>query len=465
MKYIIIIILSVLLSSCFDTPDALQRVKNSGELKVLIRNIPGVYYEGPFGPVGFDYELAKEFANTLGVKLVLINKHNVPDMLSALKNHQANMATGRIIKTEQRQVLYHFSTAYQYINQKLVYHSSSKRLRKIHQLDQKVLEVVKNSSQEELLFSLKKTILPNIEWHSSKETSVEDLLGLVNERFIDYTIANSDEIKVNQRFYPELRVAFSLAQDQPVSWVFTQMANDLSLINEANKFLTHYKKTHQFTILNERYYGHIKQFDYVDTRVFQRHIKDRLPKFQPWFEKAGNDQKLDWNLLAAISYQESHWKIDAISPTGVKGLMMLTNATAADIGVNNRLSPYQSIFGGAEYYSKLLKRFPDEIKEPDRTYFALAAYNMGYGHVSDARKLCKKRGLDNRRWANLKQILPLLQRAKWYEQTRHGYTRSNETLNYVKNIRRYYDILKWQNVEKKQKPVKVKALDIEVPAL
>ena len=291
------------------------------------------------------------------------------------------------------------------------------------------------------------------------------MLSLVNERFIDYTIANSEEIKVNQRFYPELRVAFSLAQDQPVSWAFTQLADDLSLINEANKFLAYYKKTHQFTILNERYYGHISKFDYVDTKVFQRHIQSRLPKFQPWFEKAGADQQLDWNLLAAISYQESHWIIDATSPTGVRGLMMLTNATASDLGVNNRLSPYQSIFGGAEYYKTLHQRLPEEINEPDRSYFALAAYNMGYGHVIDARKLCKKRGLDNTKWANLKQILPLLQRAKWYEQTRYGYARGNEALKYVKNIRKYYDILKWQNEEKKQKPVKVKALDIDVPAL
>jgi len=465
MREIIVFISCIFLSSCFNTTDTLQRVKNSGELKVLIRNIPGIYYEGPYGPIGFDYDLVKEFANYLGVKLVLINKHNVPDMLFALKKHQANMATGRIIVTEKRLAHYNFSTPYQHLNQQLVYHSSTKRLKKIHQLNNKSLEVVQNSSQEELLSSLKNTILPKIEWHSNTETSVEELLGLVNEKFIDYTIANSEEIIVNQRFYPELRSAFSLAQNQPISWAFTQLADDLSLINEANKFLAHYKKTHQFTILNERYYGHINKFDYVETRIFQRHIQSRLLQFQPWFEKAGKDQKLDWNLLAAISYQESHWKIDATSPTGVRGLMMLTNATAAEIGVNDRLSPYQSIFGGAEYFSKLLKRLPEEIKDPDRIYFALAAYNMGYGHVIDARKLCKKRGLDNTKWANLKQILPLLQRAKWYEKTRYGFARGNEALKYVENIRKYYDVLKWQNEEKKQKTKKVKALDIEVPAL
>ncbi|MFK5892338.1 MAG: membrane-bound lytic murein transglycosylase MltF [Pseudomonadota bacterium] len=465
MKAFIAILVCIFLTSCIKAPDKLQQVKNSGELKVLIRNIPGVYYEGPFGPVGFDYELVKHFADYLDVKLVLINKPSVTDMLFTLKNHQADMATGRIIITEQRQKQYNFSTAYQHLNQTLVYRSGTRRPKKIHELNNMMLEVVKNSSQEELLISLKKSLLPKLEWHSNNEASVESLLALVNEKIIDFTIANSDEIKINQRFYPELRTAFSLAQDQAISWAFKQSSNNLSLVREANKFLAEFKKSHQLTILTERYYGHIDRFDYVGTRAFQKHIQTRLPKFQPWFEKAGKDQKLDWNFLAAMSYQESHWKINAISPTGVRGLMMLTNATAEYIGVNNRLSPYQSIFGGAEYYAKLLKRLPDEVKEPDRALFALAAYNMGYGHLFDARKLCKKRGLDNTKWANLKQVLPLLQRAKWHQQTRYGYARGNEAVHYVQNIRKYYDILKWKDEKMKQKPIKIKALDIIVPAL
>jgi peptidoglycan lytic transglycosylase F len=465
MKPILILLALFLLSSCFNAPNSLQRVKNSGELKVLIRNIPGVYYEGPFGPVGFDYELIKNFADYLGVKLVLINKPNIPKMLSSLKNHQADMAVGQIIITESRQAQYNFSITYQHLNQVLVYRNGTKRPRKIQQLDNIAIEVVKKSSQEELLSSLKVSLLPNLEWHSSKDASVENLLTLVNEKVIDFTIANSNEIKINQRFYPELRAGISLAQDQEISWAFKKLPNDLSLVGEANKFLTDIKKSHQLTILTERYYGHIDNFDYVDTRIFQKHIQTRLPKFQAWFKKAGKDQKLDWNLLAAISYQESHWKNNAISPTGVKGLMMLTHATADYIGVNNRLSPYQSIFGGAEYYAKLLRRLPDEVKEPDRSLFALAAYNLGYGHLSDARKLCKKRGLDNTKWANLKQVLPLLQRAKWHSQTRYGYARGNEAVNYVQNIREYYDILKWKDEKMKIKPEKIKTPDFIVPAL
>ncbi len=463
--YILILLAILLLTSCFEVPNKLQQIKKSGKLKVLIRNIPGVYYEGPFGPIGFDYELVKQFADHLNVKLVLINQQNIPIMLSNLEKHQGDMATGRIITSQQSNSHLNFSIAYQHLSQMLVYRSGTKYPKKIQHLANYAIEVIENSSQEKLLASLKESLFPKLEWHTNKDNSVEGLLELINEKIIDFTITNSDEIKINQRFYPELRVALSLAQDQSISWAFTKQKNDLSLLNEANKFLVAYKKSHQLTILTERYYGYFDSFDYVDTRIFQRHIHTRLPKIQPWFEKAGKDQKIDWNLLAAISYQESHWKINATSPTGVRGLMMLTHATADYIGINNRLSPVQSIFGGAEYFAKLLKRLPDNIKEPDKTRFALAAYNMGYGHLSDARKLCKKRGLDNTKWANLKQVLPLLQRSKWHKQTRYGYARGKEAVNYVQNIRKYYDILKWKNSEKKQKPVKIKALDIVVPAL
>ena len=228
-------------------------------------------------------------------------------------------------------------------------------------------------------------------------------------------------------------------------------SRDHSLRDRANQFLHQYQKTYQMSILTERYYGHLKTFDFVDILTFQKHIKTRLPKYQPWFEKAGADQGIDWHLLAAMSYQESHWRQTAVSSTGVRGLMMLTRATAEYLGLNNRLSPVQSIFGGAEYFKGLLKRLPDTVKQPDRTYYALAAYNMGFGHVVDAMKLCKKRGLDNTRWAHLKQVLPLLQRRKWYRRTKHGFARGYEALDYVENIRKYYDILKWyNNTERKQ---------------
>ncbi|RMH22280.1 MAG: lytic transglycosylase F, partial [Gammaproteobacteria bacterium] len=148
--------------------------------------------------------------------------------------------------------------------------------------------------------------------------------------------------------------------------------------------------------------------------------------------------QIDWRFLAAIGYQESHWKRRAISPTGVRGIMMLTLSTASQMGVKNRLDARQSIMGGAEYFRNIHNRIPYSIPEPDRTLMALAAYNMGLGHLKDLRKLTRERGEDSMKWVVLKKNLPLLQQKRWYKKTRHGYARGNEAKRYVENIWRYY---------------------------
>lgn len=464
MRIASLVLVMLLLNSCFQIPDKLQKIKSSGVLKVLILNIPGVYYEGPFGAIGFEYELLKKFADDIGVDLKLVIKNSVPDMLGALSRQQADLAAGRIIINTQRLQQFNFSTSYQSTEQFLVTRSGLKIPRKIRQIEELPIEVVKNSSQENLLQHLRRTVMPKLNWESNKTASVQELLFLMHEKLIDYTISNTQEFAINQQLYPELRKGVSLMQNQSIALALPK-SEDLSLLKALNQFIQNYIDTYEISILNERYYGYIESFDYVDVRTFQRHILNRLPKYQPWFEKAGKDQQIDWQLLAAMSYQESHWDEEAISPTGVRGLMMLTQATADYIGINDRLSAFQSIFGGAEYFKQLLNRLPDKIEQPDRNYFALAAYNMGYGHLQDAMKLCRVRGLDNSKWAHLKQVLPLLQRRKWYEQTRYGFARGYEALAYVKNIRRYYRILKLKNNQGMVNDKPVRVLDNTLPAL
>ena len=152
---------------------------------------------------------------------------------------------------------------------------------------------------------------------------------------------------------------------------------------------------------------------------------------------------MDWRLLAAVGYQESHWDPDAVSPTGVKGLMMLTQDAAKDIGIKDREDPQQSILGGAKYLASMHKRIPDRIPEPDRTWLALAAYNVGLGHLEDARMLTLKNKGDADKWVDVKKNLPLLTKEKWFKQTRYGYARGREPVRYVENVRTYYDILVW----------------------
>jgi membrane-bound lytic murein transglycosylase F len=137
------------------------------------------------------------------------------------------------------------------------------------------------------------------------------------------------------------------------------------------------------------------------------------------------------------------WKPRAKSPTGVRGIMMLTQPTAKQVGVKNRLKPEQNIRGGAIYLRKLIKRVPKSVQYPDNVWFAMASYNVGWGHVNDARKITEQQGGDPSRWADVKKRLPLLVKKRYYRKTRYGYARGDVAVQYVDNIRRYYDALVW----------------------
>lgn len=200
----------------------------------------------------------------------------------------------------------------------------------------------------------------------------------------------------------------------------------------------------EITHLVERHYGHVSKFDYVGNRLYIRHIGTRLNKYIDWYKEAAEKYDLDWKLLAAMGYQESHWNPRAVSPTGVRGIMMLTRQTAGQLGIKNRLDPKSSIFGGAKYLDQIRRRFPEEIAEPDRTWLAMASYNVGYYHVLDAQKIAIELGKDPHKWSDLQDVLPLLARKKWYKNTSSGYARGWEPVKYVTNIRRYYDLLDYQ---------------------
>jgi len=178
-----------------------------------------------------------------------------------------------------------------------------------------------------------------------------------------------------------------------------------------------------------------------EVKTFLRHIETRLPFYREEFQQAEKKSGIPWTLLAAMAYQESKWNHKAISPTGVRGIMMLTRSTASDLGINNRLDPSTSIAGGARYLSYLQKRIPDDIRMPDRIFVALAAYNVGIGHIRDARMLAERLGKNSSQWDDLKSVLPLLAHKEYYQDLPHRYARGWEPVQYVKRIRAYRNIL------------------------
>jgi membrane-bound lytic murein transglycosylase F len=427
----------------------MEQILASGELKVLTRNSPTTYYEGADGPAGLEYDLAKMFADQLGVKLTLIVPGSFSALLDDIKNGRGHIAAAGLSITASRKEILKFGPSYQEVTEQLVYNVNKTRPKSLANTKDKLFEVVAESSHQDTLVS-EQANHPELSWNNNKELESEELLQLVADETIDYTIADSNEVVLNQRFLINLRTAFDIGEPKKLAWAFPKN-DDHSLYAAAVKFFEQIKENGELTRLIERAYGHTENFDYVGTLYFQRHIESRLPKYQKMFEQAATENGLDWQLLAAIGYQESHWNPKAISPTGVRGIMMLTQATAAQLGVKNRLKPESSIDGGARYFASRLKRIDKAIEEPDKTWMALAAYNVGHGHLEDARIITEQQGNDPNKWVDVKQALPLLAKRKWYKKTKHGYARGWEPVRYVENIRSYYDVLRWMN-GKDEKP-------------
>ncbi|MGH8502284.1 MAG: membrane-bound lytic murein transglycosylase MltF [Gammaproteobacteria bacterium] len=423
-----------------DSRPLIERILARGELVVVTRNGPTTYYAGSDGPAGFEYDLAKAFSEHLGITLKMVAPRDLTKLLPMVSRGNADLAAG-FTETDLRVETFRFGPTYLKVSQQLIYRANTKRPANIADTAGAKLEVMAGSNHVELLEKLK-VEHPEISWTAHNELSSDDLIDLLNEGVIDYTIANSNMVALTQRLYPELAVAFDLSESQQLAWAFAKSADD-SLYQEAQVFFEQIRANGIFDQIVNRYYEHARYLNYVGARTFSKHIAERLPAHRAWFEQAGAEFGLDWRLLAALSYQESLWDSAATSPTGVRGLMMLTTTTANELGVENRLDPAQSIAGGARYLITVRRKIPSRIPEPDRTWMALAAYNIGFGHLEDARILTEKSGGDPDKWTDVSQRLPLLTQPKWYSQTRFGYARGHEPVHYVKNIRNYYDILVW----------------------
>ena len=427
----------------------LEAIKARGELRVSTLNSPLTYFTTPQGPSGLDYELAKSFANYLGVKLVVIPHQNINDLFDDLDDDNADILAAGLIYNRDRLSRSSTGPAYYSVSQQLVYRLGTARPKTFADIKGK-LAVASGSAHVSTLKQLKQSKYPDLSWEASSDMTSKELLEQVADGKLDYTIGDSVTIALLQRIHPQLAVAFDITDEEPVTW-YLKRSDDDSLYAALLDFYSQRVEDGTLARLEEKYLGHVGSFDYVDTKTFLSAIDSVLPTFRSLFEKYASE--IDWKLLAAIAYQESHWNPQATSPTGVRGLMMLTRATADGLGVTDRLDPEQSIQGGALYLQRLMEKVPDTVPEDERIWFALAAYNMGWGHMLDARKLTKSQQGNPDSWVDVKQRLPMLSQKRYYPSLTYGYARGREAYNYVENIRRYQVSLVGYLLEKEKKAV------------
>ena len=424
-----------------DQPSLLEKVQQRGFLTMLTRNGASTYFIGPEGGAGPEYDIAAAFADYLGLDLEVEIAEKFGDLETLLKSRQGDLIAAHLTRTAAREKLFSFGPDYANVTTVVVYKRGNNRPRELEDLLGMRLSVIAGSSYESQLDKAKET-LPELQWTTDTSIGMEGLLLAIADGRLDATLVDSNIFKTNSQFYPRLKIGFTLADHQHQAWAFLP-GNDDSLVQKARSFFRLLQENGQLAEIQNRYHENGNELDRVGMFQFMKQVRNRLPALTPVFQEVAEAYDLDWRFLAAMGYQESHWDADAASKTGVRGIMMLTQRTATQLGVKDRLDPEQSIEGGARYFLQLRKRIPKRIPEPDRSWMALAAYNMGMGHLEDVRKLTQKQGGNPDRWQDVNERLPLLSQGKWYRQTRYGYARGYEARQYVENIRSYFDTLVW----------------------
>ena len=407
-------------------------LKERGSLIVGTLNNPVSYFINAEGQAGLEYDLSKAFADYLAVELKIEVFENIEDLFAALEAHQIDVAAANLLYHPKKLEQFQLGPAYYSASWQLVYRKGETRPTSLAQLKGKL--AVTNHPQLLEILAEQREKLPNLTWTLQNRRTPESLLLQVADGKIDYTIANSIDVSAAQQVRPELAVAFDVTDEASVHWYLPNSSyNDLqaALLDFMNSAI----ENGLIARIEEKYFNHFRKFDYVDMRSYTQAIEKVLPKYAPLFEKYQVD--LDWRLLAAVAYQESHWDENATSPTGVRGIMMLTKATAERMKIQDRMDVEQSIKAGSEYLHWLIAQVPDSIPQEDRIWFALAGYNMGLGHILDARRLTKNLGGNPDNWVDVKKNLPLLAEKRHYSNLKYGYARGYEAFQYVENIRRY----------------------------
>lgn len=430
-----------LLSGCQKPAQPLTPVQQGRELVVVTHNGPATYYvTGQDEYAGIEYDLARLFAQSLGpdVKLRVVVVDNVTSVIPALLKGRAHLAAANLSITPLRKHLVRFGPPYQTVQQQLVYNrDSGDQPRSLKDLVGRSLTIPAGTSYAERLRDAR---IAGLHWREAERVNSDELLEQVAMGTLDATVVDSHLAAIKRNLYPNLDVAFGVGKPEQLAWAFPK-SGDEWLYRQAEDFFKRIRKDGTLRNLLDRYYGHAERLETADVRGILAKMRTTLPRFIRSFKQAQELTGLDWRLLAAIGYQESHWDPYATSPTNVRGLMMLTEDTADRLGVTDRLDAHQSILGGARYVAMLKESIPERIPEPDRTWLALAAYNIGIAHLEDARVLAQRMKLNPDAWADVKKMLPLLNRYEYYSTLKYGYASGGAPVVFVESIRTYYNIL------------------------
>ncbi len=432
---------TLLLAGCAPQQSYLDVVRARNEIRVVTLNTPTCFYFGAQGTEGLEYKLARQFAAELGVRLVMYPVATERAMQAELASGRADIAAAQITPTWEWFRVGRASDPYGHNAQLVVYRQGGVRPRGTLQLESARLAVRAGSPQERTLDKLRRTVAPTLQWVVTAPNNADPLAD-VDSGEADYALIDEREFSFARHLYPNVALGFTLLDERPVQWIVRRDARDL--LAATNRFIRNVSHSGRLARIQIDETGDARPFEYEESREFQAHLSERLPRYQQLFQEASVQTGIDWRLLAAIGYQESKWNPVAESADGASGLMMLTADTAEAMGINDRSNPALNISAGARYFASVREKIPDRIPEPDRTWLTVAAYNVGFGHVEDARILAQTRGKNPDSWTDVKDQLPLLGEERWYSLVKRGYARGWEPVQFVDRVQRFLTLLEWQ---------------------
>ena len=419
---------------CLAACTRIEPPQAEGSLVVAIREAPAFFQGEGATASGFEHDLITAFTDSLGLKLRFIEAVDAVELNDLALAGRVHLAAS--VPLGNGPLL--FSSPIRSVAQWIVGHNNVTGPERLSDLAGQTVEVVAGSPLADTLRGLDEKSRPRVV--EVPHIDEMELLARVAEGKTTLAAVYAIHLDLAVNFHPELSPLLQLPGKLEFGWAFGGEGAE-ALRAQADAFLASARADGTLARIHDRYFGHIKRINAAGIAQFLDDTRSKLPAWRRHFQSAQDLSGIDWRLLAALAYQESKWDPLATSPTGVRGMMMLTEDTADHLRVKNRLDAQESIRAGARYLAELAEQIPDSAKHPDRLWLALSAYNLGMGHFRGARSIAKSMKRDPDVWYDMKQVLPQLARPEIYARLKSGAARGGEAVIMVENIRNYYDIL------------------------
>lgn len=427
----------------------LEQIRERGKLVAITGYSSTSYFVYRGKPMGYEYELLNRFADYLGVELEILVAEEMDNTFEMLNRGEGDIIAYSLTVTKDRKNRVQFTRYHNLVKQVLVqrkpenwrkksYKSVEEELiRNPIELEGKTIYVRKNSSYEARLKNLSEEIGGEINIvEAPGKVGTEDLIRMVADGKIDYTVADENLALINKTYYENLDVKTAVSFPQKIAWAVRK--NSPRLLNAVNEWMDGMRETRDYFAIYSKYYKNRKAYKRRLASDFFSLTGNRISKYDELLKVHGELINWDWRLLASQIFQESRFNPYAQSWAGAKGLMQLIPATAKRFGVANLYDPRQSVEAGTRYLEWLNAFWKPKIPGRDiRIKFVLASYNVGPGHVEDARRLAEKYGADPDKWeGNVAKYLLLKSSRKFYNDdvVKFGYCRGREPYNYVKEV-------------------------------